>query len=511
MVPARGTVGIILEMTPTLDLDLVKLPGALDGAPAVAVPVFEDDASDALRWLGEDERRDVTDAMQRREFLGKPSQLFLASGRRVRARLLFVGMGARNAATTERWRRAAGTAATAARARGLSRLVFLATVVSPSAVRADRRRPAVRGVRRRSYRTAPREAVTLSSASVGVEGDAPKDVREAFAAGVALGRATNTARGLANEPGNVLPPGELADRASGVAAGAGLRVEVLSGAALQALGMALLLGVGRGSAQPPCLIDIRYEPDNAPDDGPVLGLVGKGVTFDTGGISIKPADQMDRMKYDMAGAAAVVGAMEAIAALRPPVRVRGIIPAAENMPGGRAIRPGDVLRSASGKTVEVNNTDAEGRLILADALWYARARAGATHLVDVATLTGACVIALGRSASGLFGTHPAWNAFVRDVADESGDRVWPMPLHEDYAELMKSEIADLVNAGGRAGGACTAAAFLQAFAGDGPWVHLDVAGTAWQDEAKPWMPKGPTGVMTRTLAGLALAYDRIPR
>jgi leucyl aminopeptidase len=204
-------------------------------------------------------------------------------------------------------------------------------------------------------------------------------------------------------------------------------------------------------------------------------------------------------------------AMEAIATLRPPVRVRGIVPAVENMPGGRAIRPGDVLRGASGKTVEINNTDAEGRLILADALWYARARAGATHLVDVATLTGAIGIALGRTMSGLFGTHPRWNDLVRDVAEEAGDRVWPMPLHEDYTEQLKSEIADLVNTGGRPAGANTAAAFLQAFAGEGPWVHLDIAATAWRDDAKPWMSKGPTGVMTRTLAGLALASDRLPR
>ena len=220
---------------------------------------------------------------------------------------------------------------------------------------------------------------------------------------------------------------------------------------------------------------------------------------------------MERMKYDMAGAAAVVGAMQAIAALRPRVRVRGIIPAAENMPGGRAIRPGDVLRSASGKTVEVNNTDAEGRLILGDALWYAREQAGATHLVDVATLTGACVIALGRTTPACSASDASWYDVVRAVADGAGDRVWPMPLHEDYAEQLKSDIADVVNTGGRAGGAITAAMFLEPFAGDAPWVHLDVAGTAWLDDAKPWMAKGPTGVMTRTLAGLALAHERIPR
>jgi leucyl aminopeptidase len=203
----------------------------------------------------------------------------------------------------------------------------------------------------------------------------------------------------------------------------------------------------------------------------------------------------------------VIGAMQAIAALRPAVRVVGIVPAAENMPGGRAIRPGDVVRGASGTTVEVHNTDAEGRLILADALWYARERAGASHLVDVATLTGACVVALGRFNSGLFGNDEAWSSRVRDVANRVGDRVWPMPLDDDYAEQLRSDIADLVNIGGRTAGAVTAAKFLQAFVGDTPWVHLDVAGTAWLDEAQPWMPKGPTGVMTRTLVELALSRD----
>jgi leucyl aminopeptidase len=206
----------------------------------------------------------------------------------------------------------------------------------------------------------------------------------------------------------------------------------------------------------------------------------------------------------MSGGAAVIGAMQAIAALRPAVRVVGIVPAAENMPGGRAIRPGDVVRGASGTTVEVNNTDAEGRLILADALLYARERAGATRLVDVATLTGACVVALGRFNSGLFGNDETWTARVQEVANRAGDRVWRLPLDEEYGEQLRSDIADLVNIGGRSAGAVTAAKFLQAFAGDTPWVHLDVAGTAWLDEAQAWMPKGPTGVMTRTLVHLAL-------
>ena len=235
----------------------------------------------------------------------------------------------------------------------------------------------------------------------------------------------------------------------------------------------------------------------------MLGLVGKGITFDTGGISIKPADGMERMKDDMAGGAAVIGAMRAIALLKAPINVIGIVPMTENMPGGRAIKPGDVLTGASGKTVEVINTDAEGRLILGDGLWYAQ-QLGATHLVDVATLTGACVVALGRAASGLFGQpRRAGSRSCGAPPIGPGDRCWPMPLYDEYREQLKSEIADMVNVGGRPAGACTAAMFLKEFAGGLPWAHLDIAGTAWADDAKPWQPKGPTGVAVRTLAELA--------
>ena len=239
----------------------------------------------------------------------------------------------------------------------------------------------------------------------------------------------------------------------------------------------------------------------------MLGLVGKGITFDTGGISIKPAADMDRMKDDMSGGAAVASAMRAIAELKAPIRVVGVIPIAENMPGGHAIRPGDVLKCASGKTVEVLNTDAEGRLVLGDALWYAQ-KLGATHLVDIATLTGAITVALGKITSGLFGTPPQFVEQVRAVAERAGDRCWPMPLFDEYKDLLRSEIADLVNTGGRQGGSITAALFLKEFTGGLPWAHLDIAGTAWADESKPFMPKGPTGVGVRTLVELAFSEFR---
>jgi leucyl aminopeptidase len=257
------------------------------------------------------------------------------------------------------------------------------------------------------------------------------------------------------------------------------------------------------------VIVLRHEPPDAPA-APVLGFVGKGVTFDTGGISIKPADGMDRMKDDMAGGAAVVAAMIALARLAVPCRVIGVIPTTENMPGGRAMRPGDVLRGAGGKTVEVLNTDAEGRLILGDALWYAL-ELGATHLVDVATLTGACMVALGRHVSGLFGQPDPWVDTVRRAATAAGDRVWHMPIYEEARDQLRSEIADMVNSAGRPGGAVTAAAFLREFVGSRPWAHLDIAGVAWAESKEPYQPKGATGVAVRLLTELARTAARPDR
>ncbi len=297
--------------------------------------------------------------------------------------------------------------------------------------------------------------------------------------------------------------------AAALAKAVGLGVEILDEKRIADLGMGLLLGVARGSQEPARVLVLTHEPMGAPKT-PVLGLIGKGITFDTGGISIKPADGMDRMKDDMAGGAAVAAAMRAIGLLGAPIRVIGIVPAAENMPGGRAIKPGDILKSAEGKTVEVLNTDAEGRLVLGDGLWYAR-KLGATHLVDVATLTGAIVVALGKMTSGIFGTPEAWVEHVRRVADRAGDRVWPMPLYEEYFEQLKSEIADFTNTGGRPAGSITAALFLKEFSGGLPWVHLDIAGTAWAEDSKPYLPKGPTGVAVRTLAELAFTSPAWPR
>jgi leucyl aminopeptidase len=323
--------------------------------------------------------------------------------------------------------------------------------------------------------------------------------------GRVIAESQNFTRELVNEPANRLSPLKLAERARAMAAEFGLEFEVLDRDRMQQLGMGSLLGVAQGSAEPPALIILRYRPAQVPPDSPHLGLVGKGVTFDTGGISIKPSDGMEKMKYDMAGGASMIGAMRAIAQLHAPIPVTALIPAVENMPGSRAQRPGDIVTSYSGKTIEVLNTDAEGRLILADALSYARTL-GCTHLVDAATLTGAIVVALGHYNVGLFANDDALRERIMAAAHAAGEKMWPMPLEDDYKEYLKSAFADIPNVGARYGGAITAAMFLKEFADPTPWVHLDIAGTAWLDDAKPFAAKGPTGVPVRTLVRLATSW-----
>jgi leucyl aminopeptidase len=270
------------------------------------------------------------------------------------------------------------------------------------------------------------------------------------------------------------------------------------------LGMGSLLGVAQGSVHPPFLIVIRYTPKVAQSEDRIA-LIGKAVTFDTGGISIKPADGMEKMKYDMAGGAAVLGAMRAISQLRPPVAVTAYVPVVENAVGSNAQRPGDIVTSLSGRTIEVLNTDAEGRLILVDAIEYAK-RDGATHIIDAATLTGAIVVALGHIHAGVFSNNEALLKRVMESAKRQGEKMWQLPLDEEYREYLKSPFADIANIGGRWGGSITAAYFLKEWAGDTPWVHLDIAGTAWLEDNKPYMPKGPSGICVRTFVDLVLNW-----
>jgi leucyl aminopeptidase len=331
----------------------------------------------------------------------------------------------------------------------------------------------------------------------------PNEAQAGVDRGIAVAAGQQYARELANEPGNILTPTVLATRAREMAAETGLDVEVFDKARLEQMGAGALLGVAKGSAEAPVMIVLRYKPPEPAGSDVHLGLVGKAVTFDTGGISIKPSADMDRMKYDMAGGAAVLGAMRAIAALRPKVPVTAVVPSVENMPGSAALKPGDVVKSLSGKTVEVLNTDAEGRLILCDAIAWARNQ-GCNRLVDAATLTGAIVVALGYERAGLFANEDAWRDAFLEASQAAGEKYWPMPLDGEYQELLDSGIADLANVGPRWAGAITAAKFLQAFADPTPWIHLDIAGTAWLESNKPEMPKGPTGIGVRTMAELAM-------
>ena len=324
-----------------------------------------------------------------------------------------------------------------------------------------------------------------------------KAAEEAVRVARIVGESQNFTRDLVNEPSNCMTPTMLAERARKMCSEVGLKCETYSTDKIKELKMGAFWGVAQGSDEPPALIVMRYEPDGAAKDVH-LGLVGKGITFDTGGISIKPADGMEKMKYDMAGGATMIGVMRAIALLKPKVRVTAIVCATENMPSGKAQKPGDVQIAMSGKSIEIINTDAEGRLVLADGLAYAR-QLGCTHLVDAATLTGAVVVALGYVNAGVFASdEPTYERFTKAL-DQAGEKMWRLPLDDEYKELLKSNIADMTNAGSRWGGAIFAAMFLKEFSEDTPWIHLDIAGTAWMEDQKPWIAKGPSGIAVRSL------------
>ncbi len=329
-----------------------------------------------------------------------------------------------------------------------------------------------------------------------------KDETAAIEQGRIIGESANFTRDLVNEPSNLMTPTILAGRAQEMAKEFGLESKVLGTEEIRALKMNAFWAVAQGSSEPPRLIMLRYTPPDAPA-APVIGLVGKGVTFDTGGISIKPAASMEEMKTDMAGGATMLGVMRAIAQLKPKLRVIAVVPATENMPGGKAYKPGDVITAMSGKTIEILNTDAEGRLALADALHYAKQQ-GATVLIDAATLTGAVTITLGNITTGLFSNNKEWADRMLASAAATGERMWELPVDDEYRDHYKSSIADIANTGGRYGGAITAAMFVGEFAGDTPWVHLDIAGTRWNYEEKPYLAKGPSGHPVRTLVHLLM-------
>ncbi len=465
-------------------------------ADAVAVVLFEGEPAPselkfAYGWL------DVL--RESGEFSSKANELAtLHQPSTLRAkRLVAVGAGKRDSFDL---RKTVSTAVRALKEKGVKKLAWWLNGSDPEA--------AVEGAvlgnfEPDQYKTADQgKSLELFCAVAATNG---ADLDGAFERGRILAESQNFTRELANEPANRLTPLMLADRARAMAEECGLEYEALDQDRMRQLGMGALLGVAQGSIEPPALIIVRYKPESAPKSGDHLALVGKGVTFDTGGVSIKPAEGMEKMKYDMAGGAAVLGAMRAISKLKPSIPVTAFVPTVENMVGGRAQRPGDIVKSFDGKTVEVLNTDAEGRLILIDAITYAK-RQGCTHLVDAATLTGAIVVALGHVNVGAFTNNEALLGRVMAAARAEGEKMWHMPLDDDYKELLKSAFADLANIGGRWGGAVSAAWFLREFAGDTPWVHLDIAGTAWLDDARPYMAKGPTGVCVRTFTKLAMGW-----
>ncbi|HTD96183.1 MAG TPA: leucyl aminopeptidase, partial [Edaphobacter sp.] len=436
-------------------------------------------------------------------------------------RLLIVGLGKAKTLSVNEIRKGAGTAVRAAKPLSLRDMAIafpedhalsdehLESLPGPLMSRALVEGAELAEVDYDIYRSdrKDRSIGTLTVVAKDSEKSTRAEIQAGFGEGLIVAAAQNFTRSLVNEPGNVLTPTVLGERAAAMCKEMGLKCEVHSTRKLHELKMGAFWAVAQGSAEPPALIVMTYEPKTAAADAPVLGLVGKGITFDTGGISIKPAEGMEKMKYDMAGAGAMIGAMRAIAQLKPKVKVIGVVCSAENMPDGKAFKPGDVVTAMSGKTIEVVNTDAEGRLVLADGLHYAKTL-GCTHLIDAATLTGACVVALGILNAGLFSNDDATCEKFQEALKTSGEKFWRLPCTDDYKDQIKSAIADMMNTGkNRWGGATSAAMFLKEFALDTPWVHLDIAGCAWNDENKPWIANGPSGIAVRSILEWVRSYS----
>ncbi len=424
------------------------------------------------------------------------------------ARLLLVGAGKREQFNGATLRKIAGAALRHLKSKSVKQIAFLIRETDASEDSAQVVAEGILAANFESdkYKTDKKNDKSVDSVALVGYSDAERAAGEkGLTRGRVIAEAQNFTRDLVNEPSNKLTPKILAEKAEAMAREAGLAVEILDEKKIAELKMGALLSVAQGSVEPPRMIVVTYTPPNPKPGAPVIALVGKAVTFDTGGISIKPADGMEKMKYDMAGGATMLGVMRALAALKPTVKVICVVPSTENMPGGKAQKPGDIQTAMSGKTIEVLNTDAEGRLILADAITYAN-QLGATHLVDAATLTGAIVVALANINVGVFGSDQPWTDKLLASAKATGEKMWQMPLDEEYREFIKGTVADIQNIGsGKGGGAITGAMFIKEFAGDTPWIHLDIAGTAWNDEAKPWLAKGPTGVALRTLVHLVMS------
>jgi leucyl aminopeptidase len=503
--------------TPLLAVFAVDIAVSKDAEPLLALLTTSDAVTNA-----------AAKALASGEFagtLGETLLLHAPSGLKAE-RLMIVGLGKAKTLSVDEIRKGAGAAVRAAKPRGIRQVAIAfpedhalsdehleslpceltARVLVEGALLAE--------VDYDTYRSERKDLSVhgLSVISKESEKSTTAEVQKGFEEGQIVAAAQNFTRSLVNEPGNVLTPTELGRRAAEMCAEVGLKCEVYSTEKLLELKMGAFAAVAQGSAQPPALIVMTYEPalkkgETAENGAPVMGLVGKGITFDTGGISIKGAEGMEKMKYDMAGAGAMIGAMRAIAQLKPKVKVIGVVCSAENMPDGNSFKPGDVVTTMAGKTIEIINTDAEGRLVLSDGLHYAKTL-GCTHLIDAATLTGACVVALGALNAGLFSNDEAtWQKFM-DATKISGEKFWRLPCTDDYKDQIKSQIADMMNTGKtRGGGASSAAMLLKEFAGDTPWIHLDIAGCAWNEESKPWIAYGPSGTPVRSILEWVRSYS----
>lgn len=483
---------------------------------ALAIAIFKDERVDQgfLKDLDAATGGVIKSVIDSEELKGKEGEtvyLHLSRTPGIKAqRLLLIGAGDRQDYQAAQVSQLAGTAARFLRGKNVKSLGIVTRAEGDPETVAS---AAVEGVfigifELDKYRTVDKEERVIDRLVIVGEGANQEAVERGVKRGQIIGASVNFTRDLANEPGASMTPSDMADRARDIAKEFGLSVDVLDQARMEQEGMGSLLSVSRGSDQPPKLIVLKYTPAKVnKNETELLAFVGKGITFDSGGISLKPGENMELMKYDMTGGATVLGAMRAVAQLKPSMSLLGVVPCSENLPSGKATKPGDIVRAMTGKTIEVINTDAEGRLVLADAIAYAK-KLGATQIIDMATLTGAVSIALGDVNTAVIGTDQKLIDEIIGAGKEVGEKFWQLPLDKEYSKQIKSDIADIKNVGGRKAGTITAAAFLKEFADGISWAHLDIAGTAWGDEVKPYRSKGPTGVAVRTLINIVRRLER---